>query len=128
MRGRGQPTKYKHEYCEMLKKHMEEGLSFESFSAVIGVHRDTLYEWGKKQPDFSDAIKKGRDGLLLFYERLGRSAMAGKIKDFNATAFIWMTKNMLNWREKQNIEHSGIPENAPTIIRLNLPQKNERHS
>lgn len=87
----------------MLVKHMSEGMGFRSFAAVIDVNPDSLYEWEKKHPDFSDAIKKARANLEKFFEQIGRSAMAGKLPGFNATAFVWMSKNMIGWKDKQEI-------------------------
>lgn len=91
---------------------MGSGLSFESFSAVIGVDRDTLYAWEKKFPKFSDSKRSARAAQLLFYERLGIKQAENSSKDFNSTAFVWMTKNMLGWRDRQDIEIAG-PDQGP---------------
>ena len=122
MAKRGRPPKYKKEYCQLLIKHMASGLSFESFCAEIDVDRDTTYAWCTKYKDFSDAKKRGREKLLSFYEKIGRSAMAGKIENFNATAFVWQTKNMINWRDKQDIEISGMPQTEHKSITVNISQ------
>lgn len=89
----GRPTKYKKEYCEMLVEHMGKGYSFESFSATIGTHRDTLYEWAKVHKNFSDAKKLGREASLLFFEKMGVGGMSGKLKGFNASSWIFTVKN-----------------------------------
>jgi hypothetical protein len=91
----------------MLIDHMKQGQSLFSFSAVINVNQDSLYEWEKRHPSFSEAIKAGRAQQANFWEKTGIKATHGKIPGFNATAFIWMTKNMLGWRDKQDIELSG---------------------
>ena len=57
---KGRPSKYKPEYCKMLEEHMEGGLSFECFGGVVGVSEDTLFEWKKVHPSFSESYKKGR--------------------------------------------------------------------
>lgn len=107
----GRPSKFSPRYCGLLVKHMAEGLSFESFSSVIDVSRDTLYEWKKVHASFSDAVKKGRERQLYFYEKMGIFAChAGK--EFNATVFIWMTKNMLHWRDARDLQLSG-PDGGP---------------
>ncbi len=108
----GRPTKYKPEYCQKLIDHMAQGLSFESFAGLIDVCLDTLYEWEKKYPEFSETKKRGRRKQAIFWEGAGRDAALGKIENFNATAFVWMTKNMLGWREKQDVELSG-PKGGP---------------
>lgn len=103
----GRPSKYKPEYCELLIQHLSEGYSYESFAATIDVNEDTLREWEKHHPDFSASKKIGRQKQALFYQKLGISASKGQIENFNSTAFVWMTKNMLGWKDKQSIEHSG---------------------
>ena len=90
---RGQPTKYKEEYCEKLIQHMKHGYSFESFAATIDVHRDTLYEWCKVHESFSDAKKIAKDKSLLFFEQVGIAGMTGKLKGFNVAAWIYTLKN-----------------------------------
>ena len=72
----GRPTKFKTEYYSQLIDHMAEGLSFESFAAVIQVARSTLYHWEKIFPEFSDAHKRGTDACLLWFERASRHQIA----------------------------------------------------
>lgn len=94
----GRPSSYKPEYAEALIKHMGAGYSFESFAAVVGRNRDTMYEWVKQYPDFSDAKKKGTDLALLYWESLGLLGASGKQKGFNVVAWIFNMKNRFGWR------------------------------
>jgi hypothetical protein len=95
----GRPSPYKPEYCDQLIKHLESGLSIESFAGVIGVHRSTLYEWAGVHPEFSDTLKRGAEISLLFWERMGLTGMAGKIQGFNAAVYIFNMKNRFKWRD-----------------------------
>lgn len=38
-----------------------DGLSNEQIAHNIGINQDTLYEWQKRFPEFSDALKKGKE-------------------------------------------------------------------
>ena len=67
----GRPTSYKPEYCDMLIRHMRSGLSFESFAGVVGVSKQTIYDWEKVNPEFLDAKKKGAALSNLFWEKIG---------------------------------------------------------
>ena len=96
---RGQPTLYKSEYCAHLIAHMASGLSFESFAAVIKVNQDTLHEWAKVQPEFSEAKKEAWSQNMLFWERIGLTGMAGKMPGFNAAIWIFNMKNRFKWRD-----------------------------
>jgi len=97
----GRPTKYEERFCEMLVKHMSEGLSFESFAAEVNTHKDTLYEWKKVYEEFSDAHKRGITQNLSFWEKIGRSlAIKGK---GNVVAWIFNMKNRHGWKDSQEI-------------------------
>lgn len=50
-------------------------MGFNSFAATIDVNEDTLYEWVKNQPDFSEAKKLGRAKSMLVWESLGIHGM-----------------------------------------------------
>lgn len=111
----GRPSKYDEKYCEMLVDHMAEGYSFESFAAVIDVNRDTLYEWAKVHPVFSDAKKRGFDQSLFVWEKFGIAGLWGsKDSSFNAAVWIFNMKNRHNWKDK--VEHTGDDDDAPISI------------
>lgn len=89
----GQPTKYKPEYCQQLIAHMAKGFSFESFAADCRVSFETLYEWARVHPEFSEAKKQGKSLELKMWESMATAGSAGKIKNFNSTAMIFSMKN-----------------------------------
>lgn len=91
--GKGRPTKYKEEYCEMLINHMSEGYSFESFGGIIEVAEDTLYEWVKVHKNFSDSKNIGTQKSMIWWEKMGRKGMTNEIPFFNDR--IWRL-NMIN--------------------------------
>jgi hypothetical protein len=106
-RGRGQPTKYDPEYCDALVKHLEEGLSFEAFAGVCKVAVDTLYEWMKVHPEFSEAKKIGEAGGRLFWEKVGRAGMTGRVPGFQNAVWIFTMKNRFKWKDRHAMEHTG---------------------
>lgn len=67
----GRPTKYKPAYCDLLLEHMRSGLSYTTFADVIDVNPDTLYQWEKDYPDFSETKKRAFIGCLHFWEKVG---------------------------------------------------------
>lgn len=96
----GRPTKYLPEFCEQLIECMSRGLSFEAFAGKIGVHKDTLYEWFKKHPEFSDAKKIGESLSLLYWEELGIKLITGEI-DGNPTPWIFNMRNRFGWSDQR---------------------------
>jgi transcriptional regulator with XRE-family HTH domain len=103
----GKPTKYKPEYCQMLIDHMSQGLSYESFAAILGVARSSLYEWEKMFPAYSDSKSIGKEKLLLFFEKMGLEAMTGQIPGFNAPTYIFTLKNKVGWSDKHEVEQNN---------------------
>lgn len=109
----GRPSKYQSEYCEQLVAHMSQGLSFESFAGSVGVHRDTLYQWAKDYPEFSDAKKEGWAASLLFYEQIGLQGMQGQLNKFNATSWIFTMK--CRFRQSGWDENAKAVQDTPTL-------------
>jgi hypothetical protein len=91
----------------MLIEHMRNLHSFESFSADIGVHKETLYEWCKVHKEFSEARKKGRMTLLKGMENVGKGLFTGKIKG-NVAAWIFYMKNTTEWRDDPSMSDDAI--------------------
>jgi len=101
----GRPSLYKPEYCQELMSYMSQGKPYGAFAGTIGVHIDTLYEWEKVHPEFSEAKKIGRSMSYDYMIELAHSQMIdGKL---NNTAWIFMMKNMHGWRDKQETTHEA---------------------
>lgn len=99
----GQPTKYRPEYCDQLIQHMADGLSFEAFAADVDVHFDTLYNWCKLFPEFSEAKKVGLAKSIKWWEQAGMQGMRTQ-GGFNATVWVFNMKNRFKWHDQIKIE------------------------
>ena len=118
---RGRKTKYKSDYCMLLREHMQSGFSYEAFAGKIGIAIETLYNWEKKQPDFLEAKKIAVNEARYTWERLGIAGMTGKIIGFNATVWIFNMKNRFGWRDKRDIEHSTPEGQALAQVVIQIP-------
>ena len=101
---RGQPTKYKKEYCQKLVDFMAQGYSFEAFAGHVSVDRDTIYEWANVHKEFSDAKKEAFSKSREFWEQIALKNLhlPHQGGSFNATVWIFNMKNRFGW--KDNIE------------------------
>jgi hypothetical protein len=94
----GRPSEYREEYCEaVILKAREVGLSLTGFAGSIGVARDTIYEWIKEHPAFSDACSRAKAARVTWWElKLGRSR-----KGAETTAAIFALRNAdpQEWRD-----------------------------
>ena len=51
------PSKYTPEAVDRIVEALEQGATYEAAAAHAGVHYDTLNEWRKGIPEFSEALK-----------------------------------------------------------------------
>lgn len=122
----GRPTTYRPEYCQLLIEHMKQGLSFESFGAVVGCSSSTLYEWVAANEDFSSAKKLATEYCRIFWEKIAVDNLINtseqwgkgqaKSKALNSTVWIFNMKNRFKWRDNIDVEHSGNQEKPAFIF------------
>lgn len=127
----GRPTKYKPEYAEQALKLCRLGATDKELADFFQVNEDTINEWKKVHPEFSESLKEGKlmaDAEVadkLFKRATGYSHEAVKIAASpggdhvavpytehyppDTTAAIFWLKNRRPdvWRDKQDVQHSG---------------------
>lgn len=97
----GRPTKYKPEYCEILVEHLSSGLFYQSFAGIVNVSIDTLYEWEKVHPAFSEAKKIGTAKAHLFWDRFGHDTLTSGNK-CDTAMYIHRMGNQFKWRRNDD--------------------------
>ena len=120
----GRPTKYKKEMCQQAINFMSKGYSKDATCAHLKISVDTMYQWIKKNEEFSEAIKEGQLQSLMFWETLGTSGAMGKISGFNSASWIFNMKNRHGWRDKREGDNNNDVENlinALSALSGNLP-------
>jgi len=113
--GPGRPTDYRAEYCEMLVEHCRGGLTIGSFAGLIDVNRDTLYQWAKAHPEFSDAMGRAISAQQLALEQ----GLRGQRYAHDVS---WRLRTLANvapkdWREKTDVGLGGIPGAPPIEVK-----------
>jgi hypothetical protein len=137
------PTKYKAEYVEQARKLCQLGATDAEMADFFEVTISTLALWKVKHPEFSDALKMGKESAdlrvehALYNRALGFSheevdirvvdgaiAMTPIVKHYppDTTAAIFWLKNRRpdEWRDKVQTEFSGsvaIGKITRTIIK-----------
>lgn len=128
-----------------------DGLTQKQIADNLGINVDTLIEYKKKYPDFSEALKKGKEvvdievenallkralgyTITLYEEKVDKDGCVHNLKKDvhvpgETTAQIFWLKNRKpkNWKDKQNTENTSDDVNN-RIIKisdlLNNPQPN----
>ena len=93
----------------LLEGWARDGLTDEQIAKNCGCNAATLYDWKKRYPEISEALKKGKE--VVDYEV--ENALLQSARDGNTTAQIFWLKNRRpdKWRDKP-VEASGpAPEN-----------------
>jgi hypothetical protein len=128
----GRPTKYEPEYNFQVEKLAKLGATDKEIADFLDVNEDTIHEWKKVYPEFSESIKKGKliaDSNVaqsLYHRAIGYDHEDTDIRVVDKeivqtpiikyyppdpTAAIFWLKNRRSreWRDKQEVEqkHSG---------------------
>ena len=68
------PTKYDPSYCDKAIEWGKAGKSRTWIAAELDVIRETMYEWAKVHPEFSDALARAKLFEQRWWEDKGRKA------------------------------------------------------
>lgn len=134
----GRPAKYNPEETPKVARTVTgEGKTLAQLAQLLGVNPDTITDWQKKHPEFSVAIKLGREDAsdrverALFERAIGYShptvkpmvvsggqgmgssiEMVDLVEQYppdTTAAMSWLkNKRPDQWKDKQHVEHSGL--------------------
>jgi hypothetical protein len=112
----GRPTKYDWEELEpLMTEAIEGGFYIEQLAAHLGIHDETLREWESIHPEFSAAVKKVRQSCKRRIAALLDAHAYGSIEKGNGSVAIFIAKNVLGWRDRQEIEQTVKGQNEINI-------------
>jgi hypothetical protein len=131
----GRPTAFKAEYVEEARKLCLLGATDVEMADFFGVAVSTFYLWKNKHPEFSEALKAGKEAAdsrverSLYHKAIGYTFESEKVFQHqgdvvrapirehvppDTTAAIFWLKNRRpeEWRDRVIAEHSG-PDGGP---------------
>ncbi len=123
----GRPTKYTPEVIIEINKYLAEAVpenmsipTIEGIALKLGISRDTLYEWAKVHPEFSDTLEKMK---MLQKEALIKTGIFGG-KEINSTiiALLLRVNHDMVETTKTDITSGGKP--IPILGGKDLPKNN----
>lgn len=112
-RGRGQPTKYRPEYCEQIIAWGKEGKSIAQMAAELGVsYNSVLVNWPKQFPEFRDAMELWEVHAEAYWESKGNDNLNNR--EFQAHLYLrsMAARFPKRWRESTKSELTG-PNGEP---------------
>ena len=101
----GRPTDYTPELGEQILNLMAEGLSLAAAAGECNVHRQRVYDWEARHPEFQDSIRLARSKRQSFLERRLLAATEGPV----VTSSIFALKNagQGDWRDKHEVDNTS---------------------
>ena len=105
----GRPSKYdliiNKTSLQLVKYWVIKGFTEEAIAEKLDIAYSTLNEWKKTKREFSEALKAERGSADDMVEgSLFKKALAG---DTTACIFWLKNRRIKEWRDKQEVEHSG---------------------
>ncbi len=114
-RYRGRPTKYDPAYCEMVICWGRLGKSKTWMAAELMVVRETLDDWAKANPEFSDALALAKQLEQQHWEDQGHNGLT----TMGFQGSVW-NRSMAarfpkDWREQKQIDH-GVTDALAALL------------
>lgn len=104
---RARPTKFTQARVDAICESIKLGATYELAARAAGIHPDTLTEWRKNKPDFSESLKEAEaQGVLVSLAHIQAAAAQGI---WQASAWILERRFPDDYgkRERMDVKHSG---------------------
>jgi hypothetical protein len=103
----GRPSEYQPEYCEKVIEAGKQGKSVAWMASELDVNKDTIYEWAKVHPEFSDALTRARAHAQRWWEDQGQTGMWAPGFGGSVWSRSMAARFPEDWREQKGVELSG---------------------
>lgn len=94
----GRPTSYREEFAGKAEEFLSSGKSITQLARYLNVAKSTVYEWEKKNPEFSVALEAGKDFSQAVWEDKLENMMYDK--EVNAPLVKLYFANRFKWHDK----------------------------
>lgn len=109
------PTKYDpNTILPKMAEAIEKGMFIEELAAHLGVSRETIYQWEQEYTEFSDTVKALREAAQRKVAKL-LASHATEDRPGNASVAIFIAKNVLGWRDRQEVEQTVKGDASITV-------------
>ncbi len=114
--------KWDESYCERVEKLGAEGKSAPEIRRALGIPPSTWRNWVKAHAEFAEAVELAADLAEAWWIDLGRKGVLLGSVQFNAAAFVYLTKNIFpaRFRDKQDHQITGAND-GPIVQELRAP-------
>jgi transposase len=99
--------------CAKTVALMASGLSITAVAGKLRLSRETLYDWERQKPEFSDAIKRGRSARVAYLEE---QLLRGNWRFITAHIFALKNAAPEEWRDKTEQAHTVTASPVPMDV------------
>ena len=101
----GRPTKYPSDACERVLQYGREGMCMAEMASEFEVTRETLYEWARVHPDFSDSLQRAQEASEGYWAKQVRDGLKMPPSEFQGAANLkYMAQRFKGWSEKAHVD------------------------
>jgi hypothetical protein len=112
----GQPTKYDWDAIQpRMREAVEKGMFIEQLARHLGVRKQTIHNWKRDYPEFLDAVEEVKEACESRLADLLIDHATGNIEKGNGSVAIFIAKNVLGWRDRQEVEQTVKGEQSITV-------------
>ena len=112
--------KYTEDYCQKVEDLMSSGMSITEVASTLGIHRDTIYDWSKKFPEFKQAMRNGVALSQAWWERQARLNIDKKEFNHRLWEFNMKCRFKEDWSVTQNHDVNMSVSSASTIEKAEM--------
>jgi hypothetical protein len=114
------PSGYRREFCEQVIEYGRMGKSRTWMAANLGITTETLYDWSRKYPEFSDALAYAKGLEQAHWEDLGHSGLTTPCFGQSVWSRSMAARFPKEWREKSAVAVSGDEDGPPVKHEVGL--------
>lgn len=105
----GRPTKYRPEMCDLVIEAGREGCAVAEMASRCDVCIDTIYEWAKVHPEFSEALTRAQSEAEAWWAVKLREGLQKAPSEFQGQPNLKYMAVRFNerWADKSKLELSG---------------------
>lgn len=109
------PTKYDpNTILPKMAEAIEKGMFIEQLAHHLGVDGNTIRAWEQEHPEFFRTVKAMRDACQNRVSDL-LASHATEDRPGNASVAIFIAKNVLGWRDRQEVEQTVKGDASITV-------------
>jgi hypothetical protein len=98
-----------------IAEAIDKGLHVYQFARLLGVTVQTVHNWKDIHPEFFDAVKMIETSCQARIADTLDNLSEGRIEKGNASTAIFIAKNVLGWRDRQEVEQTVKGEQSITV-------------